>query len=52
MKILHFRTEEIIYKEGEQNKNIYLIYKGEAQLLKKITNGEFNFIENNPTSKI
>ena len=46
MKILHFRKEEIIYKEGEQNKNIYLIYKGEAKLLKKITNGEFNFIEN------
>ena len=46
MKILHFRKEEIIYNEGDQDKNVYLIYKGEAKLLKKITDGEFNFVEN------
>ena len=46
MKILHFRNEEIIYNEGDPDKNVYLIYKGEAKLLKKITDGEFNFVEN------
>ena len=45
MKFLYFRNDEIIYNEGEKNKNIYLIYKGEAKLIKKINDGEFNFVE-------
>ena len=46
MKLLYFRKDEIIYNEGEKNTNIYLIYKGEAKLVKKIIDGEFNFIRN------
>ena len=46
MRLLYYRKEEIIYNEGEINKNIYLIYKGEGKLLKKLENGEFCFIEN------
>ena len=44
IKELHFRKSEIIYKEGNINKSIYLIFKGEAKLIKKIKNGEFNLI--------
>ena len=43
-KILYFRKGDIIYKEGDITKSIYLIYKGEAKLIKKIKNGEFNLI--------
>lgn len=46
MEILYYRKGEIIYKEGEENTNIYLIYKGETKLVKKIKNGEFTYIEN------
>ena len=46
MKLLYYRKGEIIYKEGEENTNIYLIYKGETKLVKKIENGEFNYVEN------
>ena len=46
MQLLYYRKDEIIYNEGEINKNIYLIYKGEGKLLKKLENGEFSFIEN------
>ena len=46
MKILYYRKGEIIYKEGEENTNIYLVYKGETKLVKKIKNGEFTYIEN------
>ena len=44
MKTLHFRNCEIVYKEGNKNISIYLIYKGEVKLIKKIKNGEFNII--------
>ena len=44
MKTLHFRNGEIIYKEGNKNKSIYLIFKGEVKLIKKLKNGEFNLI--------
>ena len=44
MKILYFRKGEIIYKEGDINKSIYLIFKGEAKFIKKIKNGEFHLI--------
>ena len=46
LKYLFLRNDEIIYNEGDIDKNIYLIYNGEAKLMKKIRNGEFNFIEN------
>ena len=41
MKVLHFKKGEIVYKEGDITKSIFLIYKGEAKLIKKIKNGEF-----------
>jgi CRP-like cAMP-binding protein len=44
IKTLHLRKGEIIYKEGSVNKSIYLVYKGEAKLIKRIKNGEFNLI--------
>ena len=43
-KMLFFRKGDIVYKEGDITKSIYLIYKGEAKLIKKIKNGEFNLI--------
>ena len=46
MQLLYYRKDEIIYEEGEINKNIYLIYKGEGKLVKKIEFGEFYFVEN------
>jgi len=46
IKLLHFRQDEIIYKEGEINDKIYLIYKGEGKLVKKIKEGEFSYVEN------
>ena len=44
MKILHFKKGEIVYKEGDINKSIYLIYKGEVKFIKKINKGEFHLI--------
>ena len=44
IKTLYFRKGEIIYKEGDINRSLFLIYKGEAKLIKKIKNGEFHFI--------
>ena len=46
IKLLHFRQDEIIYKEGDINDKIYLIYKGEGKLVKKIKEGEFSYVEN------
>ena len=40
VKIIFFRKSEIIYNEGEENRYLYLIYDGEANLLKNITTGE------------
>ena len=39
-----YRREEIIYVEGEDNYYLYMIYNGEADLLKKISNGEFSVL--------
>ena len=43
-KNLFFRKGDIVYKEGDITKSIYLIFKGEAKLIKKIKGGEFNLI--------
>jgi len=45
MKVLHFKKGDIIYKEGDINKSIFLIYKGEVKLIKKVKNGEFYLID-------
>ena len=44
MKVLHFKKGEIVYKEGDIKKSLYLIYKGEAKLIKKISKAEFSLI--------
>ena len=39
--ILFFGKNELIYKEGDKNKCLYLIFNGEANLIKNIKKGEF-----------
>ena len=41
IEILFFQKNDIIYKEGDKNKCLYLIFNGEANLLKNINKGEF-----------
>ena len=45
MKVLHFKKGDIIYKEGDIKKSIFLIYRGEVKLIKKVKNGEFYLID-------
>lgn len=44
IETLFFRRNEIIYKEGEENICLYIIYKGQANLIKNIKEGEFSYI--------
>ena len=44
VQTLFFRRNEIIYKEGEDNICLYIIYNGEANLIKNINQGEFSYI--------
>jgi len=44
IETLFFRRNEIIYKEGEENIFLYIIYKGQANLIKNINEGEFSYI--------
>ena len=44
IQTLFFRRNEIIYKEGEENIYLYIIYKGQANLIKNIKEGEFSYI--------
>jgi CRP-like cAMP-binding protein len=46
VKTLFFRRNKIIYKEGEQNNGLYIIYRGEAIIINDIKKGEFYFIKN------
>jgi len=41
VEVLIFGKNDIIYKEGEKNKYIYIIYNGEADLMKNINQEEF-----------
>ena len=41
VEILFFGKNEIIYSEGDKNKCLYLIFIGEANLVKNINKGEF-----------
>ena len=45
MKVLHFKKGDIIYKEGDINKTIFLIYTGEVKLIKNVKNGEFYLLD-------
>ena len=44
IQTLFFRRNEIIYKEGEENICLYIIYNGQANLIKNIKEGEFSYI--------
>jgi CRP-like cAMP-binding protein len=44
IQTLFFRRNEIIYKEGEENISLYIIYKGQANIIKNINKGEFSYI--------
>ena len=41
VEVLIFGKNDIIYKEGETNKFLYIIYNGEANLMKNINQEEF-----------
>ena len=41
---LFFRRNDIIFKEGDDNISLYIIYCGEAILIKNIKKGEFSYI--------
>ena len=41
VEVLIFGKNDIIYKEGETNKCLYIIYNGEANLMKNINQEEF-----------
>ena len=45
-KMLFFKKNEIIYNEGDENKHLYIIYRGEANLIKNISQGEEHSIIN------
>ena len=41
VEILFFGKNDIIYKKGDMNKSLYLIFNGEANLMTNINDGEF-----------
>ena len=46
VQTLFYRKNKIIYKEGEKNNGLYLIYKGEAIIINDINKGEFSYLKN------
>ena len=44
IEVLFFGKNDIIYKEGETNKCLYIIYDGEANLMKNINQEEFRVL--------
>ena len=46
VQTLFFRRNKIIYKSGENNNSLYLIYRGEAIIINDINQGEFSFLKN------
>lgn len=47
VKILFFKKSEIIYNEGKENRYIYLINEGEANLLQNMNKGQENSLITN-----
>lgn len=39
-----YKRNEVIYVEGDENPYLYMIYNGEANLIKKISKGEFSVL--------
>ena len=52
VKIIFFKKSEIIYNEGEENRYLYLIHEGEANLVKNIRKGEENSLITNSLDDI
>ena len=50
VEILFFRKNDIIYKKGDTNKSLYLIFNGEANLMTNINEGEFFVLSNSNQS--
>ena len=50
VEILFFRKNDIIYKKGDTNKSLYLIFNGEANLMANINEGEFFVLSNSNQS--
>ena len=46
VQTLFFRRNKIIYKSGEYNNSLYLIYRGEAIIINDINQGEFSYLKN------
>ena len=46
VQTLFFRRNKIIYKSGENNNSLYLIYRGEAIIINDINQGEFSYLKN------
>ena len=46
VKTLFYRQNRIIYKSGENNNGLFLIYKGEAIIVNDIKKGEFSYLKN------
>ena len=52
IKLLFFKRSEIIYNEGEENRYLYLINEGEANLLQNIYKGEEQSLINTSLDEI
>ena len=46
IQTLFYRRNKIIYKAGEKNNGLYLIYRGEAIIINDINKGEFSYLKN------
>ena len=46
IQTLFYRRNKIIYKAGEKNNGLYLIYRGEAIIINDINQGEFSYLKN------
>ena len=44
IKTLFFKRNEVIYKEGDNNSFLYMINRGEANLIQKFSKGEYSFL--------
>ena len=41
-----FRRDDVIYKEGEKNISLYLVFRGEANLIKNIKKNYYDILPN------
>ena len=46
IRTIIYKKNEVIYKEGEKNNCLYLIFDGEANLIKNVSNGDYTILNN------